>query len=102
MYIPANKAEYIHNYMNLTSKAEHKHLLLMYTLSNSRVITSNHLVQPLLTELQLHSLSTDTSYISPSIYDLISNNKYTLLCNNLLLPTDEFIKGVAFGYSKDT
>ena len=101
MYIPANKSQYIRKYMNLTSKAEYKHLLLAYTLINNQVVTNNHLVQPLLGELQQHSTSIDTSYISTSVYNLMSDNKYALLCNNLLLPTDEFIKGVAFGYSKD-
>ena len=101
MYIPANKAKYIHNYMNLTFKTEYKHLLLMYTLINNKVVTNNYLIQPLLTKLQQHSTCMDTSYISPSVYNLMSDHKYRLLCNNLLLPTDEFIKGVAFGYSKD-
>ena len=101
MYIPANKAKYMNKYMNLTAREEYKHSLLVHTLNNNQVVTNNSEIQLLLAKLQQHSLKADNSYISPSVYQIMSNGKYTLLCNNLLLPTDEFIKGVAFGYSKD-
>lgn len=102
MYIPRNKAQYLHNYMHLTCTSEYKQLLLLHTLSSNQVVTNNPEIHALLNKLQQHSVNIDTNYISPSVYKLITENKYALLCNNLMLPTDEFIKGVAFGYSKDT
>ena len=101
MYIPVSKAQYMHKYMSITCKTEYKHLLLLHTLNNNQVVTNNPEIQPLLAKLQQDSTSVDNGYIIPSVYNLMSNNKYSLLCNNLLLPTDEFIKGIAFSYSKD-